>query len=80
VSVLEWQPGNRIARLRMAQIASIRMNIAVRRADDAEELSFARESEKWLRKYDRGGPARSPETGNYSPIWNEIFDPSAPPK
>ncbi len=55
-SVLASQPGNRIAMLRMAQIASDRMNIALRRGDDAEELSFARQSEKWLRKYDDSGP------------------------
>jgi tetratricopeptide (TPR) repeat protein/tRNA A-37 threonylcarbamoyl transferase component Bud32 len=55
-SVLAAQPDNRLALLRMAQIASDRMNIALRRGDDREALSFSNETVKWLQKYDTGGP------------------------
>ena len=54
-SVLTAQPENRLAFLRMAQIASDRMNIALRRGDDPEALSFSKESVKWLQKYDASG-------------------------
>jgi tRNA A-37 threonylcarbamoyl transferase component Bud32/tetratricopeptide (TPR) repeat protein len=54
-SVLSAQPGNRLAMLRMAQIAHDRMNIALRSSDSAAALSFATQSARWLRKYDSSG-------------------------
>jgi tetratricopeptide (TPR) repeat protein/predicted Ser/Thr protein kinase len=55
-SVLASQPGNRTAMLRMGQIASDRMNIALRAGEDAKALSFARQSESWLKQFDAAGP------------------------
>jgi tRNA A-37 threonylcarbamoyl transferase component Bud32/tetratricopeptide (TPR) repeat protein len=55
-SVLASQPGNRTAMLRMGQIAADRMNIALRGGEDAKSLSFARQSERWLQKFDAAGP------------------------
>jgi tRNA A-37 threonylcarbamoyl transferase component Bud32/tetratricopeptide (TPR) repeat protein len=55
-SVLASQPGNRTAMLRMGQIASDRMNMALRAGEDAKALSFARQSEGWLKKFDAAGP------------------------
>ena len=62
-SVLTAQPGNRLAMLRLAQIAHDRMNIALRGSDSAAASSFALQSAKWLQEYDSSGPV-DPAQGN----------------
>jgi len=54
-SVLQAQPANRTALLRMAQIAHDRMVLAQVRRPDTEALPLAHRSEEWLEKYLRSG-------------------------
>lgn len=50
-SVLAAQPGNRMAFLRMAQIAHDRMMLLGLRRSDDKSLVFARQASQWLQKY-----------------------------
>ena len=60
-SVLEAQPANRTAFLRLAQITHDRMVLAQVRRPDAEALPLARRSEEWLEKYLTTGPLEEAE-------------------
>jgi tetratricopeptide (TPR) repeat protein len=71
-SVLAAQPGNRLAMLRLAQIAHDRMNIALRGSDSAAALSFARQSAKWLEKYDSSGPVDPAQTNTLSATYLNV--------
>lgn len=65
-SVLASQPGNRIAKLRAAQIAHDRMVLAEYRRPNTAALPLARESEQWLQKYIAAGtpgPDRDDQQG-----------------
>jgi tetratricopeptide (TPR) repeat protein len=53
---LAARPGNRIAFLRLAQIAHDRMSLAPIRGGSEEVLRFAQQSANWLQKYDDSGP------------------------
>ena len=71
-SVLASQPGNRLAMLRLAQIAHDRMNIALRGSDNTAVLGFARQSEKWLQKYDGSGPVDPSQANTLSTTYMNV--------
>jgi len=71
-SVLATQPGNRLAMLRLAQIAHDRMNIALRGSDSVGALSFAVQSAKWLQRYDNSGPVDRPQANTLSATYLNV--------
>jgi serine/threonine-protein kinase len=60
-SVLEKQPGNRTAYLRLSQIAHDRMLLALGRRPNTEALPLAQRSEKWLETYLSSGKVEEAE-------------------